>query len=94
MGSKAQIVVADLQKGQHRTRPRVDLPAQASSLVGRERELDDLEGVLASSRLLTLTGPGGSGKTRLALQIAARLAKTSRTASVMWSWPPSRAPSL
>jgi predicted ATPase/DNA-binding CsgD family transcriptional regulator len=46
---------------------------QASSFVGRERELDELEGMLASGRLLTLTGPGGSGKTRLALQTAANL---------------------
>jgi predicted ATPase len=48
---------------------------QASSFVGRERELDELEGMLASSRLLTLTGPGGCGKTRLALQTAAHLAE-------------------
>jgi len=48
---------------------------QASSFVGRERELDELEGMLASSRLLTLTGPGGCGKTRLALQAAADLAE-------------------
>jgi len=48
---------------------------QASSFVGRERELDELEGMLASSRLLTLTGPGGSGKTRLGLQAAARMAE-------------------
>jgi predicted ATPase/DNA-binding CsgD family transcriptional regulator len=75
MGSKAQIAVADLQEGQPRTRLRVDLPAQASSFVGRERELDDLEGMLASSRLLTLTGPGGCGKTRLALQTAAHVAE-------------------
>lgn len=48
---------------------------QASSFVGRERELDELEEMLASSRLLTLTGPGGSGKTRLGLQAAARIAE-------------------
>jgi predicted ATPase/DNA-binding CsgD family transcriptional regulator len=76
MGSKAQIVVANLQEGQPRTRQRADLPAQASSFVGRERELNDLEGMLASSRLLTLTGPGGCGKTRLALQTAAHLAES------------------
>jgi predicted ATPase/DNA-binding CsgD family transcriptional regulator len=75
MGSRSQIAVADLQEGQARTRPRVDLPAQASSFVGRERELDELGGMLASSRLLTLTGPGGCGKTRLALQTAAHLAE-------------------
>ena len=69
------MAVTDLREGRARTRPRVDLPAQASSFVGRERELDDLGGMLASGRLLTLTGPGGCGKTRLALQAAAHLAE-------------------
>jgi predicted ATPase/DNA-binding SARP family transcriptional activator len=44
------------------------LPAQASSFIGRESELATIEQLLGLSRLLTLTGPGGSGKTRLALQ--------------------------
>jgi predicted ATPase/DNA-binding winged helix-turn-helix (wHTH) protein len=48
-----------------------NLPIQTSSLIGRERELAEAEGLLDSHRLLTLTGPGGSGKTRLALQLAA-----------------------
>jgi predicted ATPase len=51
------------------------LPAQASSFVGRERELDELGDMLASGRLLTLTGPADCGKSRLALQTAARLAE-------------------
>ena len=71
MGSNTQRTVVDLQE----VSPRVDLPVQASSFVGRERELEELEGVVASGRLLTLTGPGGSGKTRLALQTAANLAE-------------------
>jgi non-specific serine/threonine protein kinase len=41
--------------------------------VGRERELDLLRGQLSGARLLTLTGPAGSGKTRLALQLAAEV---------------------
>jgi MoxR-like ATPase len=65
----------DRQEGRLRSRPRVDLPVQASSFVGRDRELVELEGMMASSRLLTLTGPGGCGKTRLALQAAANLAE-------------------
>ena len=47
-----------------------DLPLELSSFVGREREMGEIERLLAETRLLTLTGPGGSGKTRLALKIA------------------------
>ncbi|HVE75619.1 MAG TPA: tetratricopeptide repeat protein [Actinomycetota bacterium] len=50
----------------------INLPSQISSFVGRERELADLEKLLNSNRLLTLSGPGGVGKTRLALQLATR----------------------
>ena len=48
-----------------------NLPAQLTTFVGRARELDDVAAALAETRMLTLTGPGGSGKTRLALQAAA-----------------------
>jgi class 3 adenylate cyclase len=48
-----------------------NLPVQLTALVGRERELADLRRLLAGTRLLTLTGTGGCGKTRLALQAAA-----------------------
>jgi predicted ATPase/class 3 adenylate cyclase/Tfp pilus assembly protein PilF len=48
-----------------------NLPAQLTSFIGRERELAEIRRLLANSRLLTLTGAGGSGKTRLALQVAA-----------------------
>jgi predicted ATPase/DNA-binding CsgD family transcriptional regulator len=47
------------------------LPDQLSSFVGRERELAELEALLPEARLITLTGPGGSGKTRLALELGA-----------------------
>ncbi|MBD0347505.1 MAG: adenylate/guanylate cyclase domain-containing protein, partial [Thermoleophilia bacterium] len=50
---------------------RSTLPVQPSPLVGRERELDEVAALLAENRVVTLTGPGGSGKTRLALQVAA-----------------------
>jgi predicted ATPase/class 3 adenylate cyclase/DNA-binding XRE family transcriptional regulator len=48
-----------------------NLPVQLTSFVGRERELGDLRPMLQASHLLTLTGPGGTGKTRLALRLAA-----------------------
>ena len=50
-----------------------NLPRQLTTFIGRERELQDLKGLLERSRLLTLTGPGGSGKTRLGLQLAAEV---------------------
>lgn len=48
-----------------------NLPVQPLPLIGRERELREVLDLLSRSRLLTLTGAGGSGKTRLALQAAA-----------------------
>ncbi len=48
-----------------------NLPVQLTPLVGRERELAEAGALLAEQRVLTLIGPGGSGKTRLALQLAA-----------------------
>jgi predicted ATPase len=50
---------------------RTNLPVQQTPLVGRTRELGELCELMGSCRLVTLTGPGGSGKTRLALQVAA-----------------------
>lgn len=51
-----------------------NLPAQLSSFVGRARELAELTRLLRRSRLLTLTGPGGCGKSRLSLQLVAETA--------------------
>jgi predicted ATPase/class 3 adenylate cyclase/DNA-binding CsgD family transcriptional regulator len=48
-----------------------NLPDQLTSFVGRDRELKEIREALAETRLLTLTGAGGAGKTRLALQSAA-----------------------
>lgn len=50
-----------------------NVPATLSSFVGRQDELDRLLAALATHRLVTLTGPGGCGKTRLALEAAARV---------------------
>jgi predicted ATPase len=51
-------------------RPSGALPSQASSFVGRERELRELAALLRGTRMLTLAGVGGAGKTRLALELA------------------------
>jgi predicted ATPase/class 3 adenylate cyclase len=48
-----------------------NLPMQLTSFLGRRREIDEGRQLLIDGRLLTLTGPGGTGKTRLSLQIAA-----------------------
>ncbi len=48
-----------------------NLPVQLSHFIGREREMEEVKRVLNSTRLLTLTGMGGTGKTRLSLQVAA-----------------------
>ena len=74
-----QVVVADLPSDfpplrsvDHRT---TNLPAQLTALIGRKRELLEVTASLQASttRLLTLTGTGGTGKTRLALEVAAGL---------------------
>src|SRR5206468_4392640 len=50
-----------------------NLPLQLTSFVGREEQIAEVERLLGQTRLLTLTGPGGSGKSRLALRVAAEL---------------------
>src|SRR5919107_2985803 len=54
-------------------RPPHNLPSELSSFVGREKELTEVKRLLENNRLLTLTGPGGCGKTRLALLSASEL---------------------
>jgi predicted ATPase/DNA-binding CsgD family transcriptional regulator len=50
-----------------------NLPLQLTSFIGRDQELQEIKHLLQETRLLTLTGAGGSGKTRLAYQVAADL---------------------
>jgi len=53
--------------------PVTNLPAGLTRFVGRRHELTEAKRLLSTTRLLTLTGPGGVGKTRLALQLAAEV---------------------
>src|SRR5260370_2011753 len=55
-------------------RPRTNVPAQLTGLVGRTEAVAELRALLHDHRLVTLTGPGGVGKTRLALETAAQSA--------------------
>lgn len=56
---------------------RHNLPQQTTTFVGRDREMIEVSGLFEKTRLLTITGGGGSGKTRLALQLAADLLKVN-----------------
>ena len=55
-------------------RGATNLPTALTTFVGRGREVDRVSQILEQSRLVTLTGVGGSGKTRLASEVAGRLA--------------------
>src|SRR5437879_3061553 len=55
-----------------------NLPAEATSFIGRRRELAEVRKKLGAARLISLVGPGGVGKTRLAIRIAAELARGFR----------------
>ena len=60
----------------------VGIPAQLTSFVGREKEIDTIRRLLSSTRLLSLTGSGGSGKTRLAVEIVSRESAVGRHAGI------------
>jgi len=47
-----------------------NLPLQLTSFIGREKQLDDVTRLITTNRMITLIGPGGTGKTRLSLQLA------------------------
>src|SRR5438445_1404640 len=53
--------------------PRAGCPVQLTTFIGREREIAAVDDLLKSTRLVTLTGVGGAGKTRLAAEVAARV---------------------
>src|SRR4029450_6267755 len=81
--------VAIFQLGEKRFPPlktisNTNLPRPASSFVGRQRERDELVAMLSNgTRLVTLSGPGGSGKTRLAIEAATELVPAFK-AGVFW----------
>jgi predicted ATPase/DNA-binding CsgD family transcriptional regulator len=60
------------------TRRSGNLPAEATSFIGRRRELAEVRKKLSAARVVSLVGPGGVGKTRLAIRIAAELARGFR----------------
>src|SRR5712692_2136926 len=55
--------------------PPSNLPQPLTSFIGRERDIAELIRLLSHSRLLTLTGAGGCGKTRLALEVAGEMCR-------------------
>lgn len=61
-----------------------NLPIPLTSFVGRTRELEIIKGLLESQRLVSLTGAGGCGKTRLALRIASELLVGNRFPNGVW----------
>jgi predicted ATPase/DNA-binding SARP family transcriptional activator len=63
--------------------PSANIPVPFTSFIGREKELNEIARLLSISRLLTLTGPGGVGKTRLAIQTAHDSTKKFKD-SVFW----------
>jgi predicted ATPase/DNA-binding CsgD family transcriptional regulator len=71
-GSGSDRLVA-VPGGRRDASPPDNLPLQLSSFVGREKELAEVKRLLEDARLLTLTGSGGCGKTRLALAVAGEL---------------------
>ena len=59
--------MAAFPPARHPDRPIDNLPLEQTSFVGREREVAQIKRLISERRLLTLCGPGGSGKSRLAL---------------------------
>ncbi|HKY56193.1 MAG TPA: BTAD domain-containing putative transcriptional regulator, partial [Anaerolineales bacterium] len=60
-------------KGKRRETPKTNLPVPLTSFIGREKEVEEIIKLLSKNRLVTLTGSGGVGKTRLAIQAANKL---------------------
>ena len=67
---EAAILRQDVPPAEVRRQPMAGVPAQLTTFVGRTRELDEVRALLQRSRLVTLVGVGGVGKTRLAIESA------------------------
>ncbi len=76
------------------TPARHPLPSPVTSFIGREREVREVAHLIQTSRLITLTGPGGIGKTRLALEVASRNSDTFEDSVVFASLAPLVDPTL
>jgi predicted ATPase/transcriptional regulator with XRE-family HTH domain len=77
-----EAVVSAQQRGA--TGARHNLPARLTSFVGRERELAGVGGLIGQARLVTLSGAGGAGKTRLAVELAAAAAVAGDFCDGVW----------
>jgi predicted ATPase/class 3 adenylate cyclase len=87
-------VVSDFPPIRSLDRRPNNLPTQLTSFVGRDAELETAKRLLEATRLLTLTGPGGTGKTRLSLQLAANVADEYEDGAWFVALEPIRDPSL
>ena len=80
--------------GPVRTSRRVSLPSSFSTFVGRAREREEITAHLETHRLVTLTGPGGTGKTRLAVEVARQLVEHGTTEAWLVDLAPLTTPAL
>ncbi|MCJ9700164.1 BTAD domain-containing putative transcriptional regulator [Bradyrhizobium sp. SHOUNA76] len=69
----ADVLDKSISSSMHAIAAPGNLPAETTSFLGRDRDIAKAGGILSSARLVTLTGPGGIGKTRLALRLAAQM---------------------
>ena len=89
-GELAELAQTVVAPAAHRPGAPAGLPAPWTSFVGRDRERDAILAALKASRLVSLVGPGGVGKTRLAVEVTREAAPFSRPGapSSIWSRSP------
>src|SRR5688500_11067195 len=86
--------MSDLQRLRIVKSPSHNLPLPLTSFIGRKRERAAIKRLLSSTRLLTLTGAGGSGKTRLSLEVAAEILNDFEDGVILVALAPIRDPRL